>query len=89
MDRYAYRPSDVDGAAGSRRPFFRFLPTILAVHRATSVLDIGFAIANTVLGVALGMVTAVVLACWRITTPSVAPPLPASVRPVGWRSPEE
>lgn len=58
---------------------------MLAVHRATSVFDVGLAVTTTVLGAVLGIVTVLVLACWRITTPALAPPLPVAVRPVGDR----
>jgi hypothetical protein len=57
------------------------VPTILVVHRATSVIDVGLAITSTVL--VLGVLTAFVLAWWRITTPTLAPPLSVAVRPVG------
>lgn len=66
-----------------QRTLFRFLPTVLAVHRATSVFDIGLAVTSTVLGAVLGLLTALVLTCWRITTPAAAPPLSAAVLPIG------
>lgn len=82
MDSHADWPPR-SGWAARPRPLLRFVPTILEVHRATSVIDVGLAITSTVLGIVLGVLTAVVLACWRITTPASAPPLSVSVRPVG------
>lgn len=63
----------------------RFVPTIVVVDKATSVIDLGIAVTANVFGAVLGVLTATVVVVWRVTTPTPAPPLSASVRPVGER----
>jgi hypothetical protein len=56
------------------RPPSRWVSAVLAVDRATPGFDVGLAVTESVFGMILGVCTALVLACWRITTP--LPPLP-------------
>lgn len=69
------------------RPFGRLVPALLSLDRVTSVVDVGLAVTANVLGAVLGVLTAVLLVCWRITTPRSAPPLAASVLPIGEQDP--
>jgi hypothetical protein len=73
------------GQTGEVRIVTRFVPTIVVVDKATSVIDLGLAVTANILGAMLGVLTAVVVLLWRITTPTSAPPLSVSVRPVGQR----
>lgn len=73
------------GHTGAVRMGTRFVPTIVVVDKATSVIDLGLAVTANVFGALLGVLTATVMVLWRVTTPTSAPPLPVSVRPVGER----
>ncbi|HVV19478.1 MAG TPA: hypothetical protein VHF06_08585 [Pseudonocardiaceae bacterium] len=54
------------------------MSALLAVDRATPGFDVGLAATESPFGMIVGICAAVVLACWRITTPlPPLPPLPA------------
>jgi hypothetical protein len=55
---------------------------MVLADRATSVIDLGLAVTANIFGAVLGVLTAVLVVLWRVTTPTVAPPLSVSVRPV-------
>jgi hypothetical protein len=58
--------------------------TVLA-DRAMPEFDIGFAVLESVLGVAIGLLACLLGTWWRITTPVLADPVAGAVSVIGGR----
>jgi hypothetical protein len=58
---------------------------MIMADRAMPEFDIGFAVLESVFGVAIGLLACLLGACWRITTPTWADPVPGAVSGISVR----